>query len=169
MFLKKICFWILAMAIISTMVLSACAQSAAPTPTTAPKAATQAATPKPAATSAQEKPAAEKPAAAAKSAPLQKVKVVYTSISVVQTVPWLAKETGLFEKYGLDVDLSLVQSTPPAVAALMSGEAQMLVGAQEAVITSVLAGSDLEFIIGGPPRVLFSVFGDKSINSVKDL
>jgi ABC-type nitrate/sulfonate/bicarbonate transport system substrate-binding protein len=61
------------------------------------------------------------PAPAAPPAPV-KLDVAYVAPSEAMAIPWIAKEAGLFTKYGLDVNLHLVPGTPRLVQSLVAGD-----------------------------------------------
>ena len=52
--------------------------------------------------------------------------ISYPSISGAQAVLWVAKETGVFSKNGLDVDLVYIAGGPRSMAALLSGQLQVI-------------------------------------------
>ncbi len=116
-------------------------------------------------------PAGQAPAAPTESAPVQiiKVKAPYTAISVAQSPVWVAKEEKLFDKYGLDVELTYIPTSTVLTSAMLSGEVQIAAGAEEAVISADLGGADLVMIASGPTRLLFSIYTRPGINSISDL
>jgi NitT/TauT family transport system substrate-binding protein len=71
-------------------------------------------------------PAAQAPAPAAPAAPppLEKVRVAYATPSGGFAAPWMAKEAGLFEKYGLDAEVTYIASGPTMIQSLLAGEVQ---------------------------------------------
>jgi ABC-type nitrate/sulfonate/bicarbonate transport system substrate-binding protein len=83
--------------------------------------------------------------AATSAAPLQaiKIKAPYTAISVAQSPVWVAKEAGLFDKYGLDAELTYIATSTVLTSAMLSGEVQIAAAAEEAVISADLGGADL--------------------------
>lgn len=156
--------------------LIGCSQPATPTPTVAPKAT---AAPKAAATT-EAKPAAKdakpqaketQPVKEAAKAPgkAPKIKVAYSAGAGAQTPMWVAKEQGLFEKHGVDVDLVYIANSATVTPALLSGEIQSAILAGGSIIDASLAGSDL-VIIGVAVNMLpFSLFGQPNIQRVEDL
>lgn len=52
--------------------------------------------------------------------------ISYPSISGAQAVLWIAKETGIFQKNGLDIDLVYISGGPRSVAALLSSQLQVI-------------------------------------------
>ena len=83
------------------------------------------------------------------SAQLTKLNVGYSAISEEQLPAWIAKESGIFEKNGLDVQLIYFTGGTTTVQALVSGEVPISQGAGPAVVNSALAGSDVVIIAGG--------------------
>ncbi len=133
--------------------LTACGGAAAPAssapaaPASKP-AASAAASPsaKPAASApASAKPAASASAAAnaaAKPAAGGKLTVFYSTVSPTFTVLWIAKEAGIFQKNGLDVDVQLMQN-PTGTQALIANEVQMGLSGAADMLGPDANGSDL--------------------------
>jgi NitT/TauT family transport system substrate-binding protein len=82
-------------------------------------------------------------------AQLTKLNVGYSAISADQLPAWMAKETGIFKKNGLDVQLIYFTGGTTAVQALVSGEVPISQVAGPAVVNSGLAGSDIVIVAGG--------------------
>lgn len=80
---------------------------------------------------------------AAVPAQLQRMKIAYSSISPIFAGIWIAKEKGLFEKYGLRTDLVYIGSGSVAVQAMVGGEVDMVGGAGNAVVGAILHGAPL--------------------------
>src|SRR6266542_4317513 len=83
------------------------------------------------------------------SAQLTKLNVGYSAISAEQLPAWIAKETGIFKKNGLDTQLIYFTGGTTAVQALVSGEVPVSQVAGPALVNSALAGSDLVMVAGG--------------------
>ena len=110
-----------------------------------------------------------KPIAQAASAPI-KLNVAYSTFVASQAALWIAKDSRMFEKNGLDVELIFIRSASMGVPALLSGTTPISVMAGEAAIRSNLAGSDL-VIVGGltkTPTLTFLI-SSKKITKVEDL
>ena len=76
-----------------------------------------------------------------------RITVGYSNISVDFLATWVAKEAGIFDKNGLDVDLQLVSGGSRTMAALLSGQMQIsLQGGAEALSAS--AGSADVVVLG---------------------
>lgn len=79
---------------------------------------------------------------------LTHVNVCYSALASTQTVVWYAFEKGLFEKYGLDVNLVKITGGSSAATALISGDMDICqVGATQ-VVNAVAAHQDLVIIAG---------------------
>jgi NitT/TauT family transport system substrate-binding protein len=75
-----------------------------------------------------------------------KIKSSYGNVTPANLAPFMAKELGLFEKHGLDVDLSLIDGGSPSAAALVSNQTQVgNFGGTEAM-SGFVAGSDIQVV-----------------------
>jgi len=88
---------------------------------------------------------------------------------VAQAPVWVAKERGIFDKYGLDVDLSYVATSSTLVPSMLAGEIAIAAGAEDAVISAGLGGADVVMIASGPTHLLFSIYAPSSIQGLSDL
>lgn len=99
---------------------------------------------------------------------LEPLVVSYASVSASRAPLWIAKEMGLFEKYGLDGRPIFVPAGYPSVSALISGDVHFI-----ATGGSVVAAASAQ----GAPLVMVATFGSiayklmahPSISSVKEL
>jgi len=82
-------------------------------------------------------------------AQLTPLNVGYSAISEEQLPAWIAKETGIFERNGLAVQLIYFTGGTTTVQALVSGEVPISQVAGPAVVNSALAGSDIIIFAGG--------------------
>ena len=57
----------------------------------------------------------------------------YTAHVVSMAPMWIAKETGLFKKYGADVRLVYIGSGPIGTTSILAGEADIAVGVKAAI------------------------------------
>jgi ABC-type nitrate/sulfonate/bicarbonate transport system substrate-binding protein len=102
-------------------------------------------------------------------AQLAKLRVGYSAISEVDMPAWVAKETKLFEKNGLDVQLIYFTGGTTAVLALISGEVPICQVAGPAVVNSALAGSDIIMIAGGATSADYSLISGREITRPEQL
>jgi len=82
-------------------------------------------------------------------AQLIKINVGYSAISGDALPAWVAKDAGIFEKNGLDVQPVFFTGGTTAVMALVSVDTPIAQLAGPAVVNSVMAGSDATLIVGG--------------------
>lgn len=82
-------------------------------------------------------------------AQMTKINVGYSAISGDALPAWLAKDAGIFERNGLDVQLVFFTGGTTAVMALVSADTPIAQLAGPAVVNSVMAGSDATLIAGG--------------------
>src|SRR5678815_699028 len=82
-------------------------------------------------------------------AQLARIGVGYSAISGDALPAWIAKDAGIFEKNGLDVQLVFFTGGTTAVMALVSADTPITQLAGAAVVNSVLAGSDAALVAGG--------------------
>jgi len=80
---------------------------------------------------------------------------------------WVAQETGLFKKHGLDATLKLLNSQV-AAQALMAGEVDVMSTGPD-LVNMRLQGAPVKYIGGTLQRFIFQLWGAKGINSLGDL
>jgi NitT/TauT family transport system substrate-binding protein len=80
---------------------------------------------------------------------LSKITVGYSAISFDQLPAWVAKETGLFMKNGLDAQLVYFTGGTTAVMALVSGDVSVSQNAGPEVANAYMGGADPVLIAGG--------------------
>lgn len=85
-------------------------------------------------------------AEAAESAP-RKLRVAITSLSGSMTVPWLAREAGIFKKHGLEVEVIATPSGVEGMNALIAGEISFLQIAGATTASAAVGGADV-IVIG---------------------
>jgi len=105
-------------------------------------------------------PAAEK---------LTRLTVGYSAISFDQLPAWLAKETGLFAKNGLDVQLVYFTGGTTAVTALVSGDVSISQNAGPEVAHAYAGGSDPVLIAGGTVTLDYWLMSRADIKSPEQL
>src|SRR5262249_26915112 len=82
-------------------------------------------------------------------AQLTKVTVGYSAIGAVHFPAWLAKESGIFRKNGLDVQLVYFTGGTTAVMALLLRDAPIIQMGGPAIVSGNLKGAGSGFICGG--------------------
>ena len=76
--------------------------------------------------------------------PLQRIRIGYPSISSRQAQLWVAKEEGIFRKYGLDVELIFLRGGQVAIQALTGGDPPIVTIGN--VIIANLQGHDIVLV-----------------------
>jgi NitT/TauT family transport system substrate-binding protein len=108
------------------------------------------------------------PAATAPPAALTKVVASYSNIAPTILPMWVAKEAGLFEKHGLDVDLQYIASAT-SVPAVISGQMQIATVGLSEVLGAIAGGADLVIVTTEVPGYPYVMEVAPGINSPADL
>ncbi len=95
--------------------------------------------------------------------PLSKVIIAYSSISGNMAPLWVTYEKGFFSKYGLNVQLVLVEGGSRAAQTLASGDVTFAQMAGAGVIQSNLKGADIVMIAGVLNTMNYQFIVDKTI------
>jgi NitT/TauT family transport system substrate-binding protein len=103
------------------------------------------------------------------AAQLTKINVGYSAISGDALPAWLAKDTGIFERNGLDVQLVFFTGGTTAVMALVSADTPIAQLAGPAVVNSVMAGSDATIIAGGVTSLNYYLLSRPDIKTPEQL
>ncbi len=98
-----------------------------------------------------EAPPAPARAAAPAGAPqsLQKVTVAYVAPVETFSIPWVAKEAGLFRKHGLDADVTLLTGSPRLVQSLVAGDFDYGLAGVTAIMRARMQGADPVILAAG--------------------
>ena len=96
--------------------------------------------------------------------------ISYPSISGAQAVLWIAKETGVFKKNGLDVDLVYIAGGPRSMAALLSGQLQVIgTGGNSLVAANLNGAKDAVLIATTYNTLVFSLMTRGNVKDPKEL
>lgn len=95
------------------------------------------------------------------------VRIAYSSISGAMLPLWMAKDKQLFDKYGVDVELTYIRGV--AIEALLAGEVQFVRASPPAVVRSTLRGADLAIIANTINVAVFSLMTKPEIRRPEDL
>jgi NitT/TauT family transport system substrate-binding protein len=82
---------------------------------------------------------------------------------------YIAKSAGIFEKYGLDVDLLVIPGGPLGMQTLLSGSTHSANIAAMTPIRTILGGGDIVIIGGYLNRQMFNLVARKEIRKPEDL
>jgi NitT/TauT family transport system substrate-binding protein len=102
-------------------------------------------------------------------AQLTRLKTSYSALTANMAAYWLAKESRIFDKHGLSVDVVLIESGVTTVQALSAGETQIAMGGGTVAVTSNLAGSDIVTIASIEPRLPYALLAQKEIRNFDQL
>lgn len=94
---------------------------------------------------------------------LSKVIIAYSSISGNMAPLWMTYEKGFFNKYGLNVQLVLVEGGSRAAQSLASGDVNFAQMAGAGIIQSNLRGADVVMIAGVLNTMNYQFIVDKNI------
>lgn len=161
--------------------LAACAPATSAPPTSAPAPTSPPAQPTSAPLAATAVPATPtRPPAAATSAPTTAAAPTPTSAPIAVRGAWvaktanqmiwpLAKEAGYFDKYGVSFDLSYVNGSSTAIAALLARDLDVASVAGSAIVGAQASGQDIIMIAGFLNQAVFRVMAATDISSIDDL
>jgi len=102
-------------------------------------------------------------------AQLIKLRTSYSALTANMGAYWLAKDTKVFEKYGLDVDVVLIENGTITIQALIAGESDVAMGGGTVAVSSALSGSDLVSIASIESRLPYGLLAQKEIKSIDQL
>src|SRR5882724_1601357 len=100
---------------------------------------------------------------------LQKLRVAYAAITAAFAIPWLAKEAGIFQRHGLDVELVYIASGSRAVQTLVGGSVDVAAFGGPAGIDAQLAGADTVYVGIPVNRVIVFTVAAPQIQRVEEL
>lgn len=150
------------------MLLAACGGAAPPTLAPASGAPKPAAAEASASAATVAKPSAVGASPSAAASGTTAVVQGYSQIAADQLVPWVAKEGGIFEKNGLNVDLQMVASTA-VMAALLANQIQFGTMGGAEVVNADVGGADALILANIAPSYSFKYEVAKDIKTAADL
>jgi NitT/TauT family transport system substrate-binding protein len=92
----------------------------------------------------------------------------YASVSGTRAPLWIAKDLGLFEKYGVEVDLVYIASGVVSVNALLGGSVQVIAASGSSAVGAAARGAPA-VIIGSLGPIAYKLIAHPSITSVQAL
>jgi len=95
------------------------------------------------------------------------VRIAYSSISAAMLPLFVAKDKKLFDKYGVDVEITYIRGV--AIEALIAGEVQFVRASPPAVVRATLRGADLAVIANTINVPVFSLMTRADIKRPEDL
>lgn len=103
------------------------------------------------------------------SAQVIKLTAGYGAISAAQFPAWMAKESGIFRKNGLDVELVFFRGSTTAVMALLARETPISQVTGPPVVSAVLRGSDAVMVAGGSVLADYALMSRGEIKNAEQL
>jgi NitT/TauT family transport system substrate-binding protein len=100
----------------------------------------------------------------------EKLVGLYSAQVMSQSMPWIAQEAGLFQKHNLDFQLVYIASSPMATAAIVGGDAEVILTGGVGIVRAFVQGiTDLAFIAGVKNVMTQSIVAGSSIKRPEDL
>ena len=100
----------------------------------------------------------------------EQLTVLHSAMAMSQSMPWIAQEIGLFQKYNLDLKLVFIGTSSLATAALLGGDADVAVaGAVGFVRAFVQGATEVVFIGGGKNILTHSIVASPAVQKPEDL
>jgi len=95
---------------------------------------------------------------------------IHSARVISQSMPWIAREAGLFKKYDLDFQLVFIASSPAVAAAMLGGDAEIALTGGEGNIRAYVQGATDFVFIGAVKNVLtHSILARQEIKRPEDL
>jgi NitT/TauT family transport system substrate-binding protein len=99
----------------------------------------------------------------------QKLRVAYAAITAAFSVPWVAKEAGIFQRHGLDVELVYIAAGSRAVQTLVGGSIDIACIGGPAGVDAKLAGADTVYVAIPVNRVLVFTVAAPQIQRIEEM
>jgi NitT/TauT family transport system substrate-binding protein len=100
---------------------------------------------------------------------LQKLRVAYAAITAAFSIPWIAKEAGIFQRHGLDVELVYIAAGSRAVQTLVGGSIDIAAIGGPAGVDAKLAGADTVYVAIPVTRVLVFTVAAPQIQRIEEM
>ena len=98
-----------------------------------------------------------------------KITLAYSTTGPTAVGLWMAKDTGAFDKYGVDPNLIFISSSPVMVPALIGGDVQGGIAGANAVISAVLGGASIVSVASLANRPYLRLWVQPEINRIEEL
>jgi NitT/TauT family transport system substrate-binding protein len=99
----------------------------------------------------------------------QKLRVAYAAITAAFSIPWVAKEAGIFQRHGLDVELVYIAAGSRAVQTLVGGSIDIAAIGGPAGVDAKLAGADTVYVAIPVNRVIVFTVTSPQIQRLEEL
>ncbi len=99
---------------------------------------------------------------------LESFTISYASVSGTRAPLWIAKDLGLFEKYGLDGNLIYIASGVTSVNALLGGSVDIIAASGSSAVGAAARGAPI-VIIASLGHIAYKLIAHPSIKTVQEL
>lgn len=99
----------------------------------------------------------------------QKLRIAYAAVTAAFSIPWIAKEAGIFQRHGLDVELVYIASGSRAVQTLVGGSIDVAAIGGPAGVDAKLAGADTVYVAIPVNKVIVFTVAEPKIQRVEEL
>ena len=106
---------------------------------------------------------------AASASALRPVHFAFPALSAAYLPVWVARQSGFFQKQGLDVTVSYIAGNNKLTAAMIGGSIQIGVGGSASVDANARKASDLVFVAATAQRAVASLFSRPETKTVAQL
>ena len=103
------------------------------------------------------------------TAQVTRLNVGYSAVSADQLPAWVAKDSGIFTKNGLEVQLIFFTGGTTAILALVSGDVPLTQVSGPGLVSSSLAGSDSVFVASGITSLNYVLMGRPGVKTTEQL
>jgi NitT/TauT family transport system substrate-binding protein len=99
---------------------------------------------------------------------LETMTISYASVSGTRAPLWIAKDLGLYDKYGLDGNLVYIASGITSVNALLGGSVHLIAASGSSAVTAAARGAPVAIIASLGP-IAYKLIAHPSITSIQQL
>ena len=78
----------------------------------------------------------------------RKVLIAYVAPGISQSIPWIAKQAGIFAKQGVDAEVILLTGSPRLIQTLIAGDIDYALGGVSSVLRARMRGTDPVIVAG---------------------
>ncbi len=95
---------------------------------------------------------------------------IHSALAISQSLPWIARDAGIFRKHNLDFDLVLMRSASTAAAAMIGGETDVGIIGGIGILSAYVQGAQDFVIVGAVKNILtHSIVAKPEIKRPEDL
>jgi NitT/TauT family transport system substrate-binding protein len=101
--------------------------------------------------------------------PPVQIKAAWCAVTGAQFPLWLAKESGVLARHRIEAELTMIQGSTPAIAALQRGDIDFLECSGGAIAPGLMAGAEALFVGNFYTGNFFRLMATPDVQSVADL